>query len=157
MFKTIEKWLIAIEKWVAALSLVLLLGLSLFQIIVRNLFDFGFPEIEILSRYLLIISGLMGAVLASSQFRHIKIDALATLLNEKTILLLRYPIYLFIATVCVAMSYYSVLFCLDEWQYAPVNERWTLPFTLIYPISFALLSIHSLLLCADKNTESVQQ
>jgi len=99
----------------------------------------------------------MGAVLASSQMRHIKIDALTIFLNEKTIHYLRYPVYLFVAAVCAAMSYYSVLFCIDEWQFAPANERWTLHFTLIYPITFALLSIHALILCADKNRKPAQQ
>jgi len=155
LFKLIEKKLVTTEKFIAALSLALLLGLSLFQIIVRNLFNFGFPEIEILNRYLLIICGLMGAVLASSHMRHIKIDALAPLLNEKTLRLLRYPVYLFVAIVCAALCYYSIIFCLDEWQFAPANERWTLPFTLIYPISFGLLCIHSLLVCADKNSKPV--
>jgi len=50
------------------------------------------------------------------------------------------------------LCYYAVIFVQDEWQYAPVNERWTLPFTLTYPLSFALMSWHFLMneLAGDK-------
>ncbi len=147
MLEKLEKILITIEGLAAALSLASLLCLSILQIFVRNVFDFGFPEIEILNRHLLLVSGMMGAVLAASQMRHIKIDALTILLSKRTITILRYPIALFAVIVCAAFSYYSIIFCLDEWQYAPVNERWILPFTLVYPAGFALLSIHFLILC----------
>lgn len=142
MLKAIEQTLIKLESIVAALSLFLLLALSLFQIISRNFFNFGFAEIEIINRNLLVICGAMGAVLATSKLRHIKIDALTTLMSEPLILKLRFPLALFSATICLLMSYYSGIFVLDEWQYAPENERWALPFTLIYPFAFSLLSLH---------------
>ena len=142
MLKTIEQTLVKFESVVAALSLFLLLALSLFQIISRNFFNFGFAEIEIINRNLLIICGAMGAVLATSKLRHIKIDALTTLMSEHLISKLRCPLALFSAAICLLMSYYSGVFVLDEWQYAPANERWALPFTLIYPFAFSLLSLH---------------
>ncbi len=150
MIEKIEQTLVTIESIIAALSLFLLLALSLFQIITRNFFNFGYPEIEIINRYLLVICGAMGAVIATSKMRHIKIDALTVLLNEHQISMLRCPLALFSAVACLLMSYYAVIFVLDEWQYAPVNERWALPFTFIYPFGFGLLGLHFLLNCAAK-------
>jgi TRAP-type C4-dicarboxylate transport system permease small subunit len=147
LLSTIEKKLIFAESLVAALSLLLLLALSVFQMLVRNFLDFGFPEIDILNRHLLLVCGAMGAVVATSQFRHIKIDALTPLLSETTKNRLRCPLLIFTAIICAAFTYPAIQFCLDEWQYAPANERWTLPFTLIYPIGFSLLSLHFFLLC----------
>lgn len=138
---------------VAALSLALLLFLSLLQILLRNFFDFGFPQIDIINRQLLLICGMMGAVLATSQLQHIKIDALNTLLSKRVKNLLRCPLSIFSVTICALFAYYSVQFCIDEWQYAPVNERWILPFTLIYPVSFSLMSLHFFLLCFEKQPE----
>jgi TRAP-type C4-dicarboxylate transport system permease small subunit len=143
----LEQSLIKIESIIAALSLFLLLALSLFQIISRNVFNFGYAEIEIINRNLLIICGAMGAVIASAKLRHIKVDALSAILSKHQVSLLCCPLAIFSAIVCLLMSYYSGIFVMDEWRYAPANERWALPFTLIYPSSFALLGLHFFLNC----------
>lgn len=145
--QSIEQRLIQVEAAIAGLSLLLLLVLSILQILVRNLLNFGYPEIEIINRNLLVVCGAMGTVLATSQFRHIKIDALTPLLSSNTLQRLRIPLALFSALVCAFMSFYAASFCIDEWQFAPANERWTLPFTLIYPLGFFLISFHFLATC----------
>ncbi|MDT8282484.1 MAG: TRAP transporter small permease subunit [Gammaproteobacteria bacterium] len=151
MIEKVEHSLVKVESLIAALSLFLLLAFSLFQIITRNVFNFGYAEIEIINRNLLVICGAMGAVIATSKLRHIKIDALTILLNERQIALLRCPLALFSATICLLMSYHAGIFVMDEWQYAPANERWALPFTFIYPFGFGLLSLHFLLICFKKS------
>ena len=147
MIEKFEQSLVQVESIIAALSLFLLLVFSLFQIITRNVFNFGYAEIEIINRNLLVICGAMGAVIATSKLRHIKIDALTIFINKQQIALLRCPLALFSAAVCLLMSYYAGIFVMDEWQYAPANERWALPFTFIYPFAFALLGLHFLLIC----------
>lgn len=147
MLHTLEKRLITLESWLAAGSLFLMLALSLFQIVIRNTLDFGYPEIEIINRHLLLVCGIMGAVLATSQLRHIKIDALTPLLSVHRLAQLRRFLLVFAALVCALLCYPAIQFCLDEWQYAPANERWTLAFTLIYPLGFTLLSLHFFILC----------
>jgi TRAP-type C4-dicarboxylate transport system permease small subunit len=148
VIKKFEQILVKIESMIAALSLFLLLAFSIFQIITRNFFNFGYPEIEIINRNLLVICGAMGSVLATSKLRHLKIDAMRALMSEHQISLLRCPLALFSAAVCLLMSYYAGIFFMDEWQYAPANERWALPFNLIYPFGFGLLSLHFILNCA---------
>ncbi len=150
MLERFEKNLVKVESIIAATSLFLLLALSLFQIFTRNVLNFGYAEIEIINRNLLIICGAMGAVLATSKLRHIKIDALTVFMSERQISLLRCPLSLFSASVCLMMSYYAGIFVMDEWQYAPANERWALPFNLIYPFGFGLLGLHFLLICFKK-------
>lgn len=153
MLFILEKKLITIESWIAAGSLFLILALSVFQIIIRNTLDFGYPEIEIINRHLLIICGAMGAVLATPQLRHIKIDALTPLLSQQWLDRLRTPLLIFTALVCALLCYPAIQFCLDEWQFAPANERWTLPFTLVYPLGFGLLSLHFFILCFKTDNE----
>lgn len=150
MIRRIEQVLVRIESIIGALSLFLILALSLFQIITRNFFDFGYAEIEIINRNLLIISGAMGSVLASSKLRHIKIDALAVYIDKRILKLLCCPLAMFSSIVCALLCYYACIFAMDEWEYAPANERWALPFTLIYPLGFGLLSFHFLLNCVQK-------
>jgi len=133
------------ESWFAAASLSLLLLLSIFQILLRNTFDFGYPEIDIINRNLLVLCGMTGAVLATSNRSHIKTDALNTLLSSKLKSQLKLPLALFASCVCLILAYYSVIFVSDEWVHIPINERWILPFTLIYPVSFTLMACHFLL------------
>ncbi len=151
MIEKFEQSLVKVECIIAALSLFLLLAFSLFQIITRNVFNFGYAEIEIINRNLLVICGAMGAVIATSKLRHIKIDALTVFLNEQQMSLLRCPLALFSAAVCLLMAYHAGIFVLDEWEYAPANERWALPFTFIYPCAFGLLGLHFLLICFKKS------
>ena len=151
MIEKFEQSLVKIESIIAALSLFLLLIFSLFQIITRNVFNFGYAEIEIINRNLLVICGAMGAVIATSKLRHIRIDALTAFMNQRQISLLRCPLALFSAAVCLLMSYHAGMFVMDEWQYAPANERWALPFTFIYPFGFGLLGLHFLLNCFKKS------
>ncbi len=151
MIEKFEQSLVKVESIIAALSLFLLLAFSLFQIFTRNVFNFGYAEIEIINRNLLVICGSMGAVIATSKLRHIKIDALTVFINEQQISFLRCPLALFSAIVCLLMSYYAGIFVMDEWEYAPANERWALPFTFIYPLAFGLLGLHFLLICFKKS------
>jgi TRAP-type C4-dicarboxylate transport system permease small subunit len=150
VIKKLENNLVKAESFIAALSLFLLLLLSVVQILTRNIFDFGFPEIEIINRYLLVISGSMGAVIATSKLRHIKVDAFTTFMSKRLLSRLRCPLALFSMLVCAVMSYHAGIFVADEWEYIPANERWTLPFTLIYPLGFGLLALHFLLNCFHK-------
>lgn len=150
MIRKFEQVLVKIESMIGAFSLFLMLALSLFQIIARNFFDFGYTEIEVINRNLLIICGAMGAVLATSKLRHIKIDALTVLIDNRWLRKLCCPLALFSAVVCGFMCYYAIIFFLDEWEYAPANERWALPFNMIYPLGFGLLSIHFFLNCVQK-------
>ena len=151
MIEKFEQSLVKVESLIAALSLFLLLAFSLFQIFTRNVFNFGYAEIEIINRNLLVICGAMGAVIATSKLRHIKIDALTVFINEQQISSLRCPLALFSAATCLLMSYYAGIFVMDEWEYAPANERWALPFTFIYPFAFGLLGLHFLLICFKKS------
>ncbi len=150
MIEKIENGLVKAESFIAASSLLLLLLLSLVQIFSRNIFDFGFPEIEVINRYLLVICGSMGAVIATAKLRHIKVDALTTFMSKRLLRRLRCPLALFSALICALLSYYASIFVTDEWEYIPANERWTLPFTLIYPLGFGLLGLHFLLTCFHK-------
>jgi len=150
VIEKIEKNLVKAESFIAALSLFLLLLLSVVQILTRNIFDFGFPEIEIINRNLLVICGSMGAVIATSKLRHIKVDAFTTFMSKRLLARLRCPLALFSMLVCTVMSYHAGIFVTDEWEYIPANERWTLPFTLIYPLGFGLLALHFLLNCFHK-------
>ncbi len=142
----IKHALIAFEKIIAAGSLFLLLLLAIVQIIARNFFDTGFTHVDVISRHLILFIIFMGAALVSEQNRHIKIDVLVPLLDTEQQEKLIRPLLVLCGIISGIFSWYSVGFWLDEWQYAPSNERWSVYLALILPIGFAILSLHLFLL-----------
>ncbi len=142
----VKHGLILIEKIVAASSLLLLLLLAIIQIIARNFFDTGFSEMAVISRHLILFIIFMGAALVSEQNRHIKIDILTAFLNTQQQEKLIRPLLLVSALVSAIFAWYAGVFWLDEWHYAPINERWSVYLALILPIGFFILALHLFLL-----------
>jgi len=142
----IKHGLITFEKIIAASSLLLLLVLAIIQIIARNFFDSGFSHMDVLTRHLILFIIFMGAALVSEQNRHIKIDILTAFLSTEQQEKLIRPLLLLCAVISTVFAWYSVSFWLDEWQYAPANERWSVYLALILPIGFFILALHLFLL-----------
>jgi TRAP-type C4-dicarboxylate transport system permease small subunit len=116
------------------------------QILYSNFFYIGFSQIEVISRHLILFIIFMGAALVSEQNKHIKIDILTPFLSLTQQQKLTRPLLFICATVCAFFCWYSIGFWLDEWQYVPSNERWSVYLALILPIGFFILSFHLLLL-----------
>jgi len=138
--------LIAIEKFVAASSLLLLLIFTLTQIIARNFFDYGFSNLDAISRHLVLFITFSGAALISEQNNHIKIDVLTAFLNTRQKEILIRPLLVISSFICGIFSWHAAKFWLDELSYAPDHELWIVYMALILPIGFIILSMHFLLL-----------
>ena len=142
----IKHGLITFEKVIASASLLLLLLLAVIQVIARNFFEAGFSHMEVVTRHLILFIIFMGAALVSEQNRHIKIDILTPFLSiEQQEKLIR-PLLLLSAIVSALFAWFSVSFWLDELQYAPANELWSVYLALILPAGFSILTLHLLLL-----------
>ena len=137
--------LVRLDSFMAAGSLLLLLGLVTTQVVLRNLFDSGIPHLDILARYLVLYVTFFGAALAIEQHRHIRIDVVAAFLSPTQVDALRRPLYLVAAGVCAALTWAAMRFWYDDWQYVAEHERWSSILALIMPFGFALLSLHFLL------------
>ena len=143
---TIKHGLITFEKLIAASSLLLLLLLAIIQVIARNFFDTGFSHMDVVTRHLILFVIFMGAALVSEQNKHIKIDILTPFLSTEQQEQLIRPLLLLSAFVCAIFAWFALSFWLDEWQYAPANESWSVYLALILPVGFSILSLHLLLL-----------
>jgi TRAP-type C4-dicarboxylate transport system permease small subunit len=133
--------LIALETWLAAASLLLLLALALLQIGARNLFDAGIAGADTLTRHLVLYVTFFGAALAVERDRHIKIDVCSTLLSPRVSAYLYRPLRAVAAIVCALFSVAAVRFWLDQWTYAPDHERWQVLVALVIPVGFVLLTV----------------
>jgi TRAP-type C4-dicarboxylate transport system permease small subunit len=137
--------LVWIETWLAAGSLLLLLGLAVVQILARNLFDTGIADADSLTRYLVLYVTFFGAAVAVERDRHIKIDVCSVVLPTPALRALYRPLRAIAALVCGVLAEAAIRFWLDEWQFAPRHERWQVGVALVIPLGFILLTLQFML------------
>ena len=123
-----------------------LVGVACGQIVLRNLFSITWLWADPLIRHLVLWSGLMGALIATRQDRHIKIDALARLLPPG-----RYHQLLTLSRfvsggVCAWLTWISVDFVLAErsWPAEGPLGLSVWQWQLIFPFTFASMTLRYL-------------
>lgn len=146
IFHTSKQTLIAIEKFIAAGSLLFLLLLTLIQIIARNFFETGFAQLDVVTKHLVLFIMFMGAALACEGNSHIKIDVLCAYLPQDKKNKLIKPLFLLSSIITLIFAWYSAIFWLDEWNYATGNQYLSVFMALILPCGFIVLGLHFLLL-----------
>ncbi|MFN2309031.1 MAG: TRAP transporter small permease [Gammaproteobacteria bacterium] len=140
----VQRELTRLETALAGLSLLLLIGLTLAQIVARNLFDTGLPNADALTRHLVLYVAFLGAALATQTQRHIRIDVVSVWLSDGWADRLYRPLNALAGLVCLLLTQAAARFWLDEWQYATALDRWHTLVALIIPVGFGLLCLHFL-------------
>ena len=128
------------------LLVMLLLALVVFagvQIGARNLFDSGWIWAEQLIRIGVLWVGLLGAVVASREDRHLKIDVVPRLLPPLGRAICAVIAHVVAAGVCVVIAWHAGEFVAAERAYGTpgigVAAAWTLQ--LVMPLAFALMAV----------------
>jgi TRAP-type C4-dicarboxylate transport system permease small subunit len=104
-----------IEDGILVGLLLMMIGLAVTQIFLRNLFDSGIVWSDILVRILVLWVGLLGAMVASRQGNHINVDILDRYLPERAKPLVSIVVQLFTALICTVAAYFSLLFVQVEY------------------------------------------
>ena len=99
-----------VEDAVLVGLLLLMIGMSVTQIFLRNLFEAGIVWSDVMVRILVLWVGLIGAMVASRQDNHITIDILDRYLPERAKVYASFVVKLFTALICTIAAYYSLLF-----------------------------------------------
>lgn len=129
------------ESTLAISGLVLMLGLSLAEIFLRNFFHTSIPGADVLIRYLVLWVSFIGAVIAVRE-RHIKVEIIAAWLSDKWRTRLERPIFLFSAVVCATIAWAAMRFWYQEWINVSPQEKWIAILGIVIPLSFLLLALH---------------
>lgn len=128
--------------------LLLMIFIAVLQIFLRNLFDSGILWGDPLVRTLVLWIGLIGAMVASRDNHHIRIDLISRYLPGPVKKLAARMISIFTTLVCAMMAYYSLVFVVMEKNTGEPAFA-MIPAWLcesILPISFAIISFRYLLL-----------
>ena len=96
-----------LEDGLLVLTLAAMILLALSQIILRNLFDTGIEWSDPLLRVLVLWLGLLGAIAATKQDKHITIDLFSRMLPNLGKKIAAIVNNLFSVTICSTICYYS--------------------------------------------------
>ncbi len=134
------------EEITLSLLLTAMIGLACLQIVLRSLFGGGLVWAEPLLRYLVLWSGLLGAVAATGRGRHIAIDLLGSHLPEAARAWLNLFSQLFSTLAAAGLCWAAWRFVRYEFAAADSGPL-GLPLWLlltIFPAAFALITLRSL-------------
>jgi C4-dicarboxylate transporter, DctQ subunit len=116
--RAVERLLHNIERALVVLLVVTLVGLSFFQIVIRNLSNLGWEWAahtstsliwaEPFLRHMVLLVAFLGASLAARQGRHLHIDVVSRLLPPRPRALLKAIIDVFSAVVCFLLAHATI-------------------------------------------------
>ena len=101
-------WFHRAEDALLAILLTAMIILASTQILLRNLFDFGFVWIDPLLRVLVLWLGLLGATVATRNNKHISIDLLSRFLKSESYCLVQSGVAQISAWTCLVIAWYGL-------------------------------------------------
>ena len=149
---TFEKRLI---DTLLCLLLLAMVVLACLQIGLRTFFSSGLLWADPLLRHLVLWCGMLGAVVATRENKHIAIDVLGYLAPEQVKPWIGLVIDLFCSLVAAFLTWAAIIFVRNEVLFGN-SPLLTIPswgWNLIFPMAFFLITIHFLLaIAADIRT-----
>lgn len=136
------------EDGILALLLTTMILVAVSQIVLRNVFDSGFAWSDPFLRTLVLWVGLLGALAATRDDKHIVIDALLRVLPEAWKPVIRALTSLFTAAVTGIIAWHSARFVVLDYE-AGITVFANVPSWLaesVIPLSFALMTLRFVLL-----------
>ncbi|MHC4343006.1 MAG: TRAP transporter small permease [Planctomycetota bacterium] len=134
------------DALLAALLLAMIL-LAPLQIVLRDLFDAGISWVDPLLRVLVLWVGMLGALAASRDGRHITIDVLSRLLPDRRRAAAAALTSLFAAAVSGLVAWHAARFVLTEYRFESTAfsglPAWMLQ--SILPFAFGMIALRYLL------------
>ncbi len=143
----VDSFLNKLEGGLLILLLALMVLLAFLQVVLRNFFAEGIFWADILLRHLVLWVGFLGAALATSEERHIGIDAFSRMFSARTKAGVRIVTNLFALTVSYLLFNASKKFLQFEREdvrelFLGIPEWYS---ALIIPVGFGLIMVHFLI------------
>ena len=134
-----------VEDWLLAILVLTLVALAGAQIVLRNAFDTGLSWADPFLRTLVLWTGMLGALAAVRDDKHIALDVLQRFLAPAAQRIARLFTLGFAAVICAAMAWYSLdLLRIDFDEVAQAGTPLSLPAWFpetILPVGFALMAL----------------
>lgn len=139
----VERMLVKVELGVAALAFVAMLGLSLADIVGRNLFHATLPDGDLLLREGVLWVALPGALMAVAARRHLALDPANLAARAGWRRWTTLPFNGLAAVVCALLAHAAWTWWQDEFQTA--GSAWQAWSGALLPVAFGLMALHFVL------------
>ncbi|MCI0708237.1 MAG: TRAP transporter small permease [Ignavibacteriae bacterium] len=144
LLQRVDALLNKVEGTLLVAFLAVMLIMAFLQVVLRNVFSFGFAWADILTRHFVLWIAFLGAALATSQERHISIDAFTRFLPERIKYISRVITNLFAAVICYYLMTAAIAFIQSEIEFSTILfddiPAWYAQ--IIIPVGFGLLMFH---------------
>lgn len=130
--------------------LMVMIGVAVAQIVLRNLYEGGLVWGDVLVRVLVLWLGLLGAMVATRQNQHIRIDIIARFLPGRVQRGADTLVSLFTGALCAVAAWYSLQFVASEREFGGLAFA-GVPVWLcqaIIPLAFTIIALRFLVLAA---------
>lgn len=137
------RFLTAVESAILVLTLLVMLGLAVAQIVLRNFLDTGLMWGDALLRVMVLWIGMIGAIAASRDDRQITVDVLSRFMGEARQRWARLVTDLFTAGVSGLLAWHAGRLVLEE-RGSGMTAFASVPVwvcELILPVAFALIAV----------------
>jgi TRAP-type C4-dicarboxylate transport system permease small subunit len=138
-------WIQRIENALLAVLVLILVLLAGAQIVLRDFFDTGLSWADPLMRSLVLWTGMLGALAAVRDDKHIALDVLQRYLAPKAQRAARIVTLGFTAIICAVMAYYCyTMLAIDFAEASNVGATTRVPAWLpesILPVAFGLMAL----------------
>ncbi|MDA0986547.1 MAG: TRAP transporter small permease [Bacteroidetes bacterium] len=157
--KSLDKSISILTKWMIVLIMSLMIVLSFLQILMRNFYGTGIEWGDTFLRHLVLWIGLLGAVVATSENRHISVEVITKFISQKVKKLLSIVVSIFAAFICIVLFYASYNFLQLEIETAEILflniPRWY--FILVIPIGYLIIAFRFILIVINRTIEVVNK
>ncbi|MBI5476471.1 MAG: TRAP transporter small permease [Ignavibacteriales bacterium] len=135
-----------VERSLIVILLLTMVILAFTQVILRNLFSYGFLWADPLLRYMVLWVGFLGAVIATREGKHFGVDFLNRYLPKKTLHIVRILINVFAAVISFMLMSAAIQFINEaigpeEVDVFEISKRF---YFSIIPIGFGLIGFQFL-------------
>jgi TRAP-type C4-dicarboxylate transport system permease small subunit len=146
------RWLHRLEDGLLITALLAMIGMAVLQILLRVLFHTGIVWGDELVRVLVLWLGLLGAVSASRNDSHIRIDLVSRYLPDRFKAWAGGLMQLATALICAIAAWYGWRFVMMEYEYQgrafAAVPSWVCE--LIIPLGFAVIALRYVLLSLNR-------
>jgi len=143
VLERLDRWLTIVETTLLGAALAAMLGLSMTQIVLRNVFDAGIGWADPLVRVLVLWVGLLGAVTAARRNKHIRVDVLTRFLSPRWRALAGVVGHAVTSFVAALVGWHGARLVLMEREFETIAfsgiPAWTLQ--TIIPVGFGLIAL----------------
>ena len=138
----LDRWLARITGWLIIFLLSVMILMAFGQVLLRNLFHTGIEWGDVLLRHLVLWIGFLGAIIATGEGRHLKIEFINKLAAERYRKILYVLTNLFAAVVCFYLMDAAFAFVQSEQDSAStlILNLPTTYFIIIIPVGYGIIS-----------------